>query len=100
MAKNKNKDTEVVIEETKKDEITIEAGTKVSVENAPTYSIHDAKNPSEYLTGEFFVYNDKIRNDRIRLCDDESKVNKPCMRLGWFNIKDLIIITTDNTKEQ
>ena len=36
------------------------------------------------------IFDDKIRNNRIRLCDSINKVGKPCMRLGWFNISDLI----------
>ena len=76
---------------TEKEIKKIKPGTKVSVTDAPMYTIHCSKTPSLYMSGAFFIYDNKIRNERIRLCDEESKVEKPCMRLGWFNLKDITI---------
>ena len=68
----------------------IEGGVPVAVTAAPAYSTYDSKVPASYYTGEYYIYDDKIRYDRVRLCDSKSKVGMPCTRLGWFNITDLI----------
>ena len=73
-------------------ELIIAAGTKVSISNASSYAFYDARTSNYKYSGIYYVYNDKIRNNRIRLCDNIDKVNKPCMRTGWFNLSDITII--------
>ena len=87
MSKN---DNNIVNEEEALDTSKIIPGSHVTITAAPVFPIHDSKFPSLYLTGEYYIFDDKIRNNRIRLCDSLNKVGKSCMRLGWFNISDLI----------
>lgn len=91
---SKNKKEELVtpeVDNSKENIVTYESGTKVRLVAAPSFSTYDAKNPSNYYTGLYYVYDNKVRNNRIRLCDSLSKVGRPCMRLGWFVISDLIL---------
>ena len=66
-------------------------GTKVRINNARVYGVWCNRSSYTVKSGEYIIYSDKIRNNRIRLTDDESKIGKPCMCTGWVNISDLIL---------
>lgn len=64
-------------------------GEKVYLENAKLYPTYDSKESDKTVNGEYFIYNSKTKNDRIRITDDINKVNLPCSMTGWVDISDI-----------
>ena len=70
----------------------MEKGTKIHVENCKVYPTHDSKINSIIINGDYYIYNETERNNRIRVTDDINKINIPCSMTGWININDIKII--------
>lgn len=69
----------------------MEVGTKVKITNAKVYGVYCNRSSYIIKSGTFYIYNDKIRNNRIRLTDDPDKIGKPCMCTGWVSLDDLTV---------
>ena len=65
-------------------------GDKVILDNTKVYGLHDTKSSYIIKSGIFFIYNEKIVNNRIRLTDNLDNIGKPCMLTGWVNLSDII----------
>ena len=72
-------------------------GTKVQLLNASIYPTYDSKIKSSIMSGTFYIYNEKVKNNRIRITDNISKIDVPCSMTGWVNLND--IISNDNNDE-
>ena len=71
---------------------TFAVGDKVKIENARVYGLYCKRSSYIIKSGEFYIYNEKIRNNRIRLTDDPEKLGKPCMCTGWVSLNDLSLV--------
>ena len=67
------------------------------VEFTKLYPTYDAKESKSMVKGLYYIYNDKVRNNRIRITDDPSKVGKPCMMTGWVDILSIEPVTNHST---
>lgn len=63
-------------------------GDRVKLENAKLYSAYCSKVADEKISGEYFIYKETIKNNRIRITDDISRVNIPHACTGWVNVTD------------
>ena len=64
-------------------------GDVVMLDNAKIYGLYESKQHTLVKSGKFYIYNDTVKNGRIRITDAEDKIGKPCMSTGWVNINDL-----------
>ena len=68
-------------------------GQEVKVkDNTPTYPTYDSRIKSIAISGNQFIYDEKIRNDRIRVTSDRSRVDIPMAMTGWIDIKNIEIV--------
>lgn len=65
-------------------------GDKVKIEDAKVYGVWCNRSSYTLKSGEYYIYNDRVKNNRIRLTDDPEKLGKPCMTTGWVSLDDLI----------
>ena len=70
----------------------MDKGTKVYLEEAKVYPTYDSKISSKVITGDYYIYNDKERNNRIRVTDDKDKVDLPCSMTGWVDLTDIHVV--------
>ena len=63
---------------------------EVRLINAKLYPTYDSKNSIKTITGAYYIYNNTIRNNRIRVTDSKDKVGKPCQMTGWINTSDIV----------
>ena len=70
-------------------------GDKVTINKARVYGVYCNRSSYIIKSGEFYIYNDKVRNNRIRLTDDEEKLGKPCMCTGWVSLDDLTKVESE-----
>jgi len=71
---------------------SIKNGQKLSLKNVKVYASATAKNYSNILTGTYYVYNNSIVNNRVRITIKSSYVNKmPIANYvsGWINKSDI-----------
>lgn len=70
----------------------ITAGKKITLTNAPLYASATATVKAANKTGTFYIYSAEITNNRIRITNDPSRVNKLPVGVnvtGWINVSDI-----------
>ena len=60
-------------------------GMKIELKDEKIYPTYDSKTYSSIVNGTYWIYDEKVRNNRIRITDSEDKVGKPCMMTGWID---------------
>lgn len=63
---------------------------EIRLNNAKLYPTYDSRNSIKTITGPYYIYNNTIKNNRIRVTDSKDKVGKPCQMTGWVNITDIV----------
>jgi len=64
-------------------------GLKIGLDNSPLYASSDAKTKTRNITGGFWIWNDKIVNERIRITNSLSNVGKANQITGWINVNSI-----------
>lgn len=67
-------------------------GKEVNLADAKIYGTFCSRIISDRKTGVFYIYEETIKNNRIRICASKDDINKPCACTGWVNINDILII--------
>lgn len=65
-------------------------GTIYMLENTPLYVNWSSIKAEKICYGKYVVWDGRIVNGRIRMCQYEAYVNMPCGYSGWFETADLI----------
>ncbi len=60
-------------------------GMKIILKDEKIYPTYDSKTYSSIVNGTYWIYDERVRNNRIRICDSEDKIGKPCMMTGWVD---------------
>ena len=66
-------------------------GQKVKIVNAPSFPTYDSRFKNKNISGEYFIYDETIKNDRIRVTNSEKKVDTPCGMTGWVSVNDIAV---------
>ena len=72
----------------------IVAGKKVALNNTPCYSSETAKEAYGTKTGSFYLWDNVVRNGRIRITNAVSRVGVAGQVTCWINIADVSATTT------
>lgn len=64
----------------------METGNQVAVSLTKLYPTWDTKEYKKTIEGTYWIYDSKVKNNRIRVTDSEDKVGKPCSMTGWIDI--------------
>ena len=65
-------------------------GRKVSLSDAKIYERYYSKIETKSVTGDYFIFDESIKNNKIRICRHESDCGLNGMKSGWVDIMDLI----------
>lgn len=65
-------------------------GKKVRLIEVDVYNRYFSSSPFSSMSGYFYIYDDIIKNDRIRICRYSDTVGVAGCVTGWVNIYDLI----------
>lgn len=66
------------------------SGQEIQLDTCELYIRWFSKKPSKIKSGNFYIYNSTVKENRIRICDKLSNVNIPGKSIGWINIGDII----------
>lgn len=75
----------------------IVAGKKVALNNTPCYSSETAKEAYGTKTGSFYLWDNVVRNGRIRITNAVSRVGVAGQVTCWINIADVGLSATSTT---
>lgn len=75
----------------------IVAGKKVALNNTPCYSSETAKEAYGTKTGSFYLWDNVVRNGRIRITNAVSRVGVAGQVTCWINIDDVSLSTSATT---
>lgn len=70
---------------------SIVAGTKITLDKVNLYTSSSIKSSTEIVSGTYYLYDDKVVSDRIRITKVKSCVGKKPINqniVGWINVKD------------
>lgn len=73
----------------KPDENPFALGNKVVLDKAKIYPRWGSKKESDIRSGVYYIYNESIKNGRIRITYDKSNIDIPGLSVGWVNIFDI-----------
>lgn len=75
-------------EKVKNKTIKLESGAgPVELNNTSLYSNSKTSKETRKISGNYFIWNDKVVNDRIRICKAKEDANKLTRVVGWINYK-------------
>ena len=69
----------------------IYAGMEITLNNTPVYPRYCINAPISYKSGTFYIWNDRVLNNKVRITNDISHVNIPGYSMGWVSISDFLI---------
>ena len=76
------------------------AGKKVALNNTPCYTSESAKTSYGVKSGIFYLWDDKVRNGRIRITNAVSRVGVAGQVTCWINIADVGLSASATSKPQ
>ena len=59
---------------------------KVKVDNAKLYTSFCSNESNTVINGYYFIYDERIKNNRIRITDTIERVDIPCSMTGWVDL--------------
>lgn len=65
------------------------AGELVHLELCPVYARHTSVKPSLKKSGDFYLWDDKVVNNRIRVTNDKNKVGVIGYITGWVDVSNI-----------
>ena len=71
---------------------TISAGTKVELSNTELYASANISKSSSKKSGTYYIYNNQIVNNRVRITNSVSNVGKTPVGnyvTGWIKVSDI-----------
>ena len=71
------------------------AGAKITLNNTKIYVSSDASSSAGTKTGTFYLWDASIIRNRIRITNTSSNVGKSGQVIGWVNVSDLNLSTTN-----
>lgn len=71
------------------EEITFQTGDVFETDLILLYSSSVAPKHFRGIKGKFYIWDDKVVNDRIRLTDSQSGVGKVERIIGWIKVSDI-----------
>lgn len=66
-------------------------GLEIQVNNAKLYGTYDTRDSNKIISGTYYIYDTKVRNNRVRVTDSKERVGKPCSMSGWIDIRFITI---------
>ena len=81
-----------IIEEDDKEESKISSGTQINIKSIPMYTTAYSNRYSSKKSGTYFIYNDEVVNERIRITNSKKNVGRTPIGSyvsGWINVSDI-----------
>ena len=69
----------------------IEVRMPINLEDAPVYARSTSAKYDDILNGIYFIYDDIIEFDRIRIVKSKYAFENPCMFTGWVDIEKVLV---------
>ena len=70
------------------------AGTLFTLDETPVYTTYSIGSSFDTRSGDYYIYDSAMVNERIRVCRLEDNVEMPARSVGWCNVMDLYNLTT------
>lgn len=64
-------------------------GAKVILANVPLYSSSLSNDPKREISGEYYIWNEDVKNGKIRICKSPDDIKNIFKVVGWVSISDL-----------
>ncbi|MCM1440351.1 MAG: hypothetical protein NC131_14275 [Roseburia sp.] len=68
----------------------IENGNEVIMEKTDLYPTASSTIPDTIKTGLYYIWNDTVCQNKVRICSSKDKVNVPGMVTGWVKVNDIL----------
>lgn len=64
-------------------------GKKIEINNIPIYTRYCSISSEDYRSGTFYLWEENIKNNRIRITNNPDNAGKYGFVTGWINVEDL-----------